>query len=44
MFNWVYTTGGGIFIYKKQERALIWLSFIVASILGLSIIGRIVSG
>jgi uncharacterized membrane protein len=35
---------GGVFIYKKQERNLIWLAFIVASIIGLSIIGRLFSG
>ncbi|CAH2716464.1 hypothetical protein BACCIP111895_03651 [Neobacillus rhizosphaerae] len=35
---------GGILIYKKQERMLIWLAFIVAFIIGLSIIGRIFSG
>lgn len=35
---------GGISIYKKQERKLIVLSFILASILGLSFIGRIFSG
>ncbi|WP_335381180.1 hypothetical protein [Neobacillus drentensis] len=34
----------GFFIYKKQERKLIWLAFIVASIMGLSIIGRLFSG
>jgi hypothetical protein len=31
-------------MYKKQERILIWLAFIVAFTMGLSIIGRIVSG
>lgn len=35
---------GGINIYKKQERKLIWLAFIVASIMGLSIMGRLFSG
>jgi hypothetical protein len=35
---------GGIIIYKKQEQKLIWLAFIVASIMGLSIIGRLFSG
>ncbi|WP_257148460.1 hypothetical protein [Bacillus sp. AFS073361] len=40
----IYRTAGGIVIYKKHERNLIWLAFIVASIMGLSIIGRLFSG
>lgn len=35
---------GVMIIYKKQERKLILLSFIVAFILGLSFIGRFFSG
>ncbi|MDQ0218006.1 hypothetical protein J2S21_001098 [Peribacillus cavernae] len=31
-------------MYKKQERRLMWLAFIVALMMGLSILGRIVSG
>lgn len=31
-------------MYKNHERKLIWLSFIVAFIMGLSLIGRIFSG
>lgn len=31
-------------IYKKQERVLVWLSLIVACIIGLSFIGRLFSG
>lgn len=31
-------------MYKSHERKLIWLSFIVAFIMGLSILGRIISG
>lgn len=31
-------------MYKKQERALMWLAFIVAAIMGLSFIGRIFAG
>jgi hypothetical protein len=31
-------------VYKKQERTLVWLAFIVAAIMGLSFIGRIISG
>jgi hypothetical protein len=31
-------------MYKNHERKLIWLSFIVASIMGLSLIARIFSG
>ncbi|MFS0673928.1 hypothetical protein [Ornithinibacillus sp. 179-J 7C1 HS] len=31
-------------IYQNHERKLVWLSFIVAAIMLLSIIGRLVSG
>lgn len=31
-------------MYKKQEKMLIWLAFIVAAIMGLSFIGRIFAG
>jgi hypothetical protein len=31
-------------MYKKQERTLILITFIVAIIMGLSILGRIFSG
>lgn len=31
-------------MYKKHERMLVWLAFIVALILGLSFIGRIFAG
>lgn len=31
-------------MYKKQERMLTWVAFIVALIMGLSFIGRIISG
>jgi hypothetical protein len=31
-------------MYKKQERRLTWLVFIVALIMGLSFIGRIFAG
>lgn len=31
-------------MYRKHERMLIWLTFIVAAIMALSLIGRIVSG
>jgi hypothetical protein len=31
-------------MYKKQERMLIWLAFLVAAIMGLSFIGRIFAG
>ena len=34
---------GVIKMYKNQERKLIWLNFIVAFIMGLSLLGRIVS-
>ena len=30
-------------MYKNQERKLIWLSFIIAFIMGVSILGRIFS-
>ncbi|MGG3467920.1 hypothetical protein ABES02_10625 [Neobacillus pocheonensis] len=35
---------GGFVIFKNQEKRLSWLAFIVAFILGISIIGRIFSG
>jgi hypothetical protein len=31
-------------MYKKQERMLMWLAFVVAAIMGLSFIGRIIAG
>ncbi len=31
-------------MYKRQERKLIWLAFIVATIMGLSLLGRVFSG
>ncbi|MDQ0216022.1 hypothetical protein J2S13_002444 [Oikeobacillus pervagus] len=31
-------------MYKKHEMRLVWLAAIVAMIMGLSIIGRLVSG
>lgn len=34
----------GDFMYKKQEKMLMWLAFIVAAIMGLSFIGRIFAG
>lgn len=34
----------GGYMYKKHEMRLVWLAAIVAMIMGLSIIGRLVSG
>lgn len=31
-------------MYKKQEKMLMWLAFVVAAIMGLSFIGRIFAG
>lgn len=31
-------------MYKKHERMLIWVAYIAAIIMGLSFIGRIISG
>ncbi len=31
-------------MYKRQEKMLMWLAFIVAAIMGLSFIGRIFAG
>jgi hypothetical protein len=31
-------------MYKKQEKVLMWLAFIVAAVMGLSFIGRIIAG
>ncbi|MBB6453155.1 hypothetical protein HNQ94_001603 [Salirhabdus euzebyi] len=31
-------------MYKKQEKKLVWLAFIVAAIMLISIIGRIFGG
>lgn len=32
------------YMYQSQEKKLVWLAFIVAAIMLLSIIGRVVSG